>query len=107
MLNQSSLSLFGVQLLPGLNSTEGNSTDCTDILKIMREWNSLTQILDFRIVMNNKSLVVTGRSAAAAPLSKHSDDMSDSAYESNSRSAIGSVFVCVSMFAHNLHKAQH
>ena len=75
MFKYSSLSLFRVQLyhLPGLKSTEGISTDCTDILKIMRGWNSVTQIMDFRRVINNKKSVVTGRTAAAAPLSEHSD----------------------------------
>ena len=43
----------------------------------MKGWNVLTQILDFRIVINNKKSVLTGRAAAAAPLSDHSDlDMS-------------------------------
>ena len=55
-----------------LTSTEGISTDCTDILKIRGGWNSLTQILDFRRVINNKKSVLTGRAAAAAPLSDHS-----------------------------------
>ena len=75
MFKYSSLSLFRVQLyhLPGLKSTEGISTDCTDILKIMRGCNSLTQIMDFRRVINNKKSVVTGRTAAAAPLSEHSE----------------------------------
>ena len=74
MFKYSSLSLFRVQLyhLPGLKSTEWISTDCTDILKIMRGWNSVTQIMDFRRVINNKKSVVTGRTAAAAPLSEHS-----------------------------------
>ena len=73
MFKYSSLSLFRVQLyhLPGLKSTEGISTDCTDILKIMRGCNSLT-LMDFRRVINNKKSVVTGRTAAAAPLSEHS-----------------------------------
>ena len=78
MLKHFSLSLFRVQLYhsPGLNSPEGISTDCTDILKIRGGWNSSTQILDFRTVINNKKSVLTGRAAAAAPLSDHSEDSS-------------------------------
>ena len=75
MLKHSSLSLFRVQLYhsSGLNSPEGISTDCTNILKIMGGWNSLTQTLDFRRVINNKKSVLTRRAAAAAPLSDHSE----------------------------------
>ena len=71
------LSLFRVYLYhsPRLDSTEGSSTDCTDILKIMKGWTTLTQILDFRRVINNQKSVGTGRAAAAAPLDKYSEEV--------------------------------
>ena len=74
MLEYCILSLFRVYLYhsPRLDSTEGSSTDCTDILKIMKGWTTLTQILDFRRVINNQKSVGTGRAAAAAPLDKYS-----------------------------------
>ena len=68
------LSLFRVYLyhLPRLDSTEESSTDCTDILKIMKGWTTLTQILNFRTLIYNQKSVGTGRATAAAPLDKYS-----------------------------------
>ena len=48
---------------------QGNGTV---VLQIVKKLNTFKQILDFRRVINKKIVVVTGRSAAAAPLLKHS-----------------------------------